>query len=469
MSTSVPSGVIPLKETPKQAKVRIAAKLGLEITGTEREIAQRIKDFKATAGSKRKGPADSQVSKRRRTGAEAAQSGDGSTTQAENEDSQLQLIDPALLALSAGHCAKEQSIPDEAPDNSIARIQFNDARPIHAQMDFLAHQTAADSRKAEPKASDATYRRHIHNYENFIVKWNERQQTIPEATQLALEEEGEQRLQAALGTLDPFPITADKAFFFVNMEKERGLGVSAIKQLTGYRGANVRQLQWSHVRFKKIPVLELGASQDGVAEVNSLTFWANCHNHNQNGNVEEVSLFRHRDPALCSVYALASYFFYYFHAYGCPRPVFAPDYERTNAESYGYREWFHLQLFYGHDKYKPLGYAGECAMNVKVYCADAAAKSTKLCLMVLPRPILLAHNSAYSKVFSACDIVSQKKTHATRVYMATSIRQNGAQESSVKAHGGWFAGSSFGSAYAKHTPVDAIVAAAGFSGKDPST
>ncbi|KAJ9103777.1 hypothetical protein QFC21_002239 [Naganishia friedmannii] len=394
MSTSVPSGITSLEETPKQAKVRIAAKLGLDITGNEREIAQRIKEFKATAGTKRKGLVDSQVSKRRKTNAGVAQSGTGLETQVsgdDDEDSQLQLIDPALLALSAGRCESEQPVSDKGADDAIARIQFNDEQPIHAQMDFLAHQTAADSRRAEPKASDATYRRHIRNYENFINKWNERQQTIPEETQLAVEEEGEERLQAAVGTLDPFPITADKAFFFVNTEKERGLGVSAIKQLvsalenrrindahlwrdsshplvdkklreygpirhleehsqineknregtiqalkmsgssldvvteaglkqcsvyllerpqlkgsaafkvardramlligsqTGYRGANVRQLQWSDVRFKKIPVLELGASQDGVTEVNSLTFWANCHKHNQNGNVEELT------------------------------------------------------------------------------------------------------------------------------------------------------------------------------------
>jgi hypothetical protein len=80
-----------------------------------------------------------------------------------------------------------------------------------------------------------------------------------------------------------------------------------------------------------------------------------------------------------------------------------------------------------------------------------------------------AHNNAYTKVFNACGIVTQKKTHATRVFMATNGRQNGAGESSVKSHGGWSAGSAFGASYAKHIPVDAIVAAAGFSGKDPST
>jgi hypothetical protein len=71
-------------------------------------------------------------------------------------------------------------------------------------------------------------------------------------------------------------------------------------------------------------------------------------------------MFRHRDPTLCSVYAVASYFFYYFHVYGCPRPAFAPDFDAPDAGKYGFREWFQVYLFFGHDRTKQMGYASTC-------------------------------------------------------------------------------------------------------------
>jgi hypothetical protein len=256
----------------------------------------------------------------------------------------------------------------------MPQVQFNENESLQSQLDFLAHQAVADSRRAEPRASGPLYARHVEHYQDFIIKWSESRQAIPQDDLEEMDAEGTAHIPADTREIKPFPITADKAFFFASTEKKRGLGVNAIKQIisaledrrknevhlwrdqdipllttrlreygpiqhleeqsefkekdregtiqslkvsgssldvvseanlkqcsldflnrpdskgsaafkvardramllvgtqTGYRGANIRALMWSDIRFKKIPVHELGVTQDGIAEVNVSTW-----------------------------------------------------------------------------------------------------------------------------------------------------------------------------------------------------
>lgn len=296
----------------------------------------------------------------------------------EDPDDQIP-IDPALDSLSAGGPKAIEENDCVATQDFLTQFRPTGDQPLHIQLDFYAHQTASDARKAEPKASDAIYLRHVKRYERFIETFNNKNQedvdpdeTLNELNEAleAMEDEGDRiQMKEQIAFLQPFPITAYKAFLFALSEKNRGIGISAVKQVgsalerrrlddvhlwqgrdeplletmlrdygpiqhleehgqindknregtaqslkvsgsslevvteadlkacsmnllkrpdttgaaafkiardramlligsqTGYRGASIRHLQWSDIRYKLIPVQELGTSQDGITQV----------------------------------------------------------------------------------------------------------------------------------------------------------------------------------------------------------
>ncbi|KAJ9120370.1 hypothetical protein QFC24_005326 [Naganishia onofrii] len=74
----------------------------------------------------------------------------------------------------------------------------------------------------------------------------------------------------------------------------RSRAMLLISAQSGFRGASTRALKWSDVRRSEVPVVELGVNEDGISTVPALTFYTDEAKHNQDGEVQEYHMFRHR-------------------------------------------------------------------------------------------------------------------------------------------------------------------------------
>ncbi|GLB45440.1 hypothetical protein LshimejAT787_2201030 [Lyophyllum shimeji] len=183
---------------------------------------------------------------------------------------------------------------------------------------------------------------------------------------------------------------------------------------TAFRGESSRQLLWSDLFMKMVPMPDLGLD----VHVPVLVALADNGKTNQSGRVDEFGAFRHRRVELCAVGSLAMLFFGYFHILGMPAPDFMPDF---TANGYG------DQMSYD------------------------------------------AHRNRVLKIHMANQISITKVTHATRPYAAQMCRSNGATSDGTKALGGWSENGSYRQCYDRALPIDALLGAAMFNAHKPET
>jgi hypothetical protein len=62
--------------------------------------------------------------------------------------------------------------------------------------------------------------------------------------------------------------------------------------------------------------------------------------HNQNGRVDENGANRHRQVEHCPVNSFSLNLFAHFHILRQELPDFTPDFDNTEYDEYGYREWY---------------------------------------------------------------------------------------------------------------------------------
>ncbi|KAF9059158.1 hypothetical protein BDP27DRAFT_1371825 [Rhodocollybia butyracea] len=115
-------------------------------------------------------------------------------------------------------------------------------------------------------------------------------------------------------------------------------------------------------------------------------------------------------------------------------PNFVPDHSDLAFGEFGYRSWYQSYLF-------PSSEGDDVQMSYK------------------------NHHARVKKMHKENDIAISKATHAGQGYAAHTARQHGATKESVKAIG-WSAGDSFSACYDQALPLDALMGAAMFNGRN---
>ncbi|KAF5324667.1 hypothetical protein D9611_004415 [Ephemerocybe angulata] len=196
------------------------------------------------------------------------------------------------------------------------------------------------------------------------------------------------------------------------------------------RGDNVRSVRLSDLSLRDVPLVNI--SHDFKAK--AIIMFSNQGKTNMNGRIDEHSAFRHREPELCILNALAMYFFGLYHIEKRKPATFAPDWKHDKATQIGYREWYNILLFPG----------GKSDFEEM---ADTH------------------HRKRVNHFKAQFDIFCEKVTHSGRVRAANVAIQNGATVDGTKSLGNWSQSGSFRACYNRVLPTDAMLALAGFNGE----
>ncbi|KAL1746150.1 hypothetical protein HDZ31DRAFT_62412 [Schizophyllum fasciatum] len=207
---------------------------------------------------------------------------------------------------------------------------------------------------------------------------------------------------------------------------------------TAFRGDSTRSLLFSDVSMRDVPMPELSDySSQTTAILEALVLLRDQGKHNQDGRLEEHAAFRHRDAQLCSIGAVALYFFALFHVAGREVPDFAPDFSDSNSGDYGRRSWYALHMFPGSE-------------------GDDTEMSYK------------QHLNRINLIQTMNDVIISSKTHAGRKFTVKNIRDNRASRSEAKAVGKWSeSGNGAYDRYDRSLPIEGMLAAASFNGQRP--
>ncbi|TFY73269.1 hypothetical protein EWM64_g10743, partial [Hericium alpestre] len=222
---------------------------------------------------------------------------------------------------------------------------------------------------------------------------------------------------------------------------------------TAFRRDNARMIQWSDLFLSEVPLPELGAdfklpvrvSPHQILKAILIWWWGQVlgiysdnAKHNQQGRVDESGVIRHRLVELCPVGAIAFLFWAHFHVQSAAVPAFAPDFSDKGFGQYGRRDWYAHHLFWGKDINQSMSYDN--------------------------------HYERIKKIHVKNDISVTKVTHATRHYGAQNTRSHGASVEGTKAMGGWCDKTgSYRPCYDRAFHLDALLGAAMFNGRDPTS
>lgn len=187
--------------------------------------------------------------------------------------------------------------------------------------------------------------------------------------------------------------------------------------------------------------------------------YSNQGKENTTGRADEHGAFRHRIPELCSIGALAFYFFALFHIEKQDIPDFSPDYSVPEAAEMGFRQWYNVFLFQGRSKKSEnssMSYSSK-------YTPDLGATEFNLLNHA-------DHRKSINKMKANTGIQIKKSTHGGRPYAVGAAGKFGASVDGRMALGGWNdQRGSFRPCYDRDLPVDALLGAAGFNANDQLT
>ncbi|GAA5993925.1 hypothetical protein JCM5350_005476 [Sporobolomyces pararoseus] len=214
---------------------------------------------------------------------------------------------------------------------------------------------------------------------------------------------------------------------------------NTLKAAGAHRGDNTRELSWSDLVYHvhKLPLAK--------KSIPTLILLANNGKTNREGRLDQVGIWRHEDPALCGIFAVALHIFFSDEVLRMDRPSFEPDFETDDPKigPYGFRGWYYRTLFPGRMK------SGSNEADVSLY-----------------RPMTYqTHNNAVKGAFEATGIRLSHTTPAGRTSAARNASMYNATEQDTKAHGLWRDGSSFRQCYMRELPISAMAALAGFDGQ----
>lgn len=217
----------------------------------------------------------------------------------------------------------------------------------------------------------------------------------------------------------------------------RDLAMFLISCVSAHRGANTRELAWSDLVYHehKVPLASLS--------IPTLVLLANNGKTNREGRLDQVGIWRHKDPSSCGVFGVALHLFWSDQILGMERPPFEPDFATDDPEigPYGFRQWYFRTLFNGR--------MGSEVKGKQLY-----------------HPMTYqTHNNAVKGVLDATGVRLSHTTHAGRTSAARNASMYNATEHDTKAHGLWRDGGSFRSCYMRELPISAIAALAGFDGR----
>ncbi|PPR01886.1 hypothetical protein CVT24_001355 [Panaeolus cyanescens] len=210
----------------------------------------------------------------------------------------------------------------------------------------------------------------------------------------------------------------------------RDRGMLLFTTAMALRGDDVRNILLSDLSVRDVEMPDLGLDR----KVKALTIISTKSKTNTTGRVDLHTSFRHWNVNICSISALAFYLFSEYHVMNKSSPDFTPDFENPEATEYGYREWYDLVLFHPADSPKT-------PMTLENHIQHINDEKDA---------IGLGH--------------VKKVTHIGRLYGATTAIANGATTDSVRALGLWSQPGAF-DVYNRTLPTDAMVAAAGFNGR----
>ena len=175
---------------------------------------------------------------------------------------------------------------------------------------------------------------------------------------------------------------------------------------------------------------------------------------NINSRLDFHASLRHRHPELCSVGAVALYFFSMFHIIKQQRPDFAPKFIDPGDPQKGRRfDWHYLRLF-------PAGTSPE-------KCYDEMSPQSKPSSghQKLTDSSLVDHRNRVNALKLDFDLICQKVTHIGRVRAAEDGMMFGATIDGVKSLGLWSRTTAFDTSYNRSLPLDAMLATAHFDGQ----
>ncbi|PPR03148.1 hypothetical protein CVT24_012765 [Panaeolus cyanescens] len=202
------------------------------------------------------------------------------------------------------------------------------------------------------------------------------------------------------------------------------------------RGDDTRSILLSDIQIKDVPVVDI--SLDNLTK--TLIVCSNEGKTNTTGRLDQHPAFRHRNPDLCAISALAYYLFARFHLMYPSTPNFVPKFKEDGepkAGPYGFRDWYQLRLFARHDSQ----YEEMSSEN---------------------------HRQQFNDQKDELGLFHRQVTHVGRSFGASIAMERGASSDSARALGLWSQPGSF-DVYVRSLPTDAMVALAGFNGRQPGS
>ncbi|PPQ75574.1 hypothetical protein CVT24_013262 [Panaeolus cyanescens] len=202
------------------------------------------------------------------------------------------------------------------------------------------------------------------------------------------------------------------------------------------RGDDTRPILLSDLQVKDVPLVDV--SMDNRTK--TLIVCSNEGKTNTTGRLDQHPAFRHRNPDLCAISALAYYLFARFHLMYPSTPNFTPKFledGESRAGPYGFRDWYSLRLF---------------ALSTSQY--DMMTSDN--------------HREQFNDQKDELGLSHRQVTHVGRSFGASIAMERGASSDSVRALGLWSQPGSF-DVYVQSLPTDAMVALAGFNGRQPGS
>ncbi|PPQ81245.1 hypothetical protein CVT24_009532 [Panaeolus cyanescens] len=249
-------------------------------------------------------------------------------------------------------------------------------------------------------------------------------------------------------------------------------GMLLVANHMALRGEDAREMLLSDIRLRDVPLVDIGLDHKVIALiVDSLDSKANTE-----GNFEEFAAFRHRNPDLCSIGALGLFLFARWHVLQKPLPDFAPVYDDSDGESDDEDENNYDNEENEDNEEGEEGPDGRDQNDVnneaiKTHRAGIGYR-TWYDVVLFPSSISETkimspenHRERFNAQKKRLNLGHKQVTHVGRTFGATTAIERGASVDSVRILGRWAQSAGSFDVYNRALPTDAMIAAAGFNGR----